>query len=157
MAINRSQGLIGAGTLLGGAGLAYGATMISSEAGYGGVGPNFLPWVVSVLLMFCGGWMLWEAASGGFREMEEPSGAERGHWPGFLWVSAGILANAATITSIGFIFSCMLCFVLAVRGFKAAEDRLDLSPKAWIVDAAIGCAISAPAISLPGLTDTGWI
>ena len=36
--------------------------------------------------------------------------------------------NAALITTIGFILSCALCFVLAVRGFKSAEGRLDLEP-----------------------------
>jgi putative tricarboxylic transport membrane protein len=41
------------------------------------------------------------------------------------WVSAGVLANAALITVAGFILSCTLCFVLAVRGFKSAEGRLD--------------------------------
>jgi len=160
------QGLVGAGTFVLGAGLAAGATQISSEAGYGGVGPNFLPWVVGLALVACGGFLVWEAATGGYRSMEEPSGDDRGHWPGFAWVSAGILANAALITTIGFILSCALCFVLAVRGFKSAEGRLDLSPKAWIIDLAIGAAISAPvywmfgkllAINLPGLTNTGWI
>ncbi len=160
------QGLVGAGTFVLGAGLAAGATQISSEAGYGGVGPNFLPWVVGLALVACGGFLVWEAATGGYRSMEEPSGEERGHWPGFAWVSAGILANAALITTIGFILSCALCFVFAVRGFKSAEGRLDLSPKAWIIDLAIGAAISAPvywmfgkllAINLPGLTNTGWI
>ena len=89
-----------------------------------------------------------------------------GHWPGFAWVSAGLLANAALITTIGFILSCTLCFVLAVRGFKSAEGRLDLSVGALVKDAAIGFAIAAPvywmftkllAINLPGLTSTGWI
>jgi putative tricarboxylic transport membrane protein len=160
------QTLIGAGTLAVGALLAAGATQIRSEAGYSGVGPNFLPWLVGLALLLCGAFLVWEAYSGGFREMEEPSGAEQGHWPGFVWVSAGILANAALITTIGFILSCALCFVLAVRGFKSAEGRLDLSPKAWLVDAAIGFAIAAPvywmfsqllAINLPGLTSTGWL
>ena len=164
--MSRPQTLIGAGTLLTGALLAAGATQISSEAGYGGVGPNFLPWVVAVLLIVSGAFLVWESVSGGFRQMDKPSGAERGHWPGFVWVSAGILANAALITTVGFILSCVLCFVLAVRGFKSAEDRLDLSPKALVIDALIGFAIAAPvywmftkllAISLPGLTDTGWI
>ena len=164
--MSRPQTLIGAGTLITGALLAVGATQISSEAGYGGVGPNFLPWVVAVLLIVSGAFLVWESVSGGFRQMDKPSGAERGHWPGFVWVSAGILANAALITTVGFILSCVLCFVLAVRGFKSAEDRLDLSPKALVIDALIGFAIAAPvywmftkllAISLPGLTDTGWI
>ena len=143
-----------------------GATQISSEAGYAGVGPNFLPWVVAVGLVVCGALMIREARSGGFRNMEEPTGAASGHWHGFLWVSAALLLNAALITRIGFIASCTLCFVLAVRGYKSAEGRLDLSVRAVCVDAAIGFAIAAPvywmftkllAINLPGLTSTGWI
>ena len=161
-----SQTLLGAGTLLLGLAMAVGATQISSDAGYAGVGPNFLPWVVAVVLAICGAWLVWEARSGGFRQMDEPTGAASGHWPGFVWVSAGLLANAALLTTIGFILSCTLCFVLAVRGFKSAEDRLDLSPRAFAVDALIGFAISAPvywmftkllAINLPGITTTGWL
>jgi len=160
------QTLVAAGVLAIGALLAFGAIGIPSAAGYAGVGPNFLPWVVACGLLLCGGFLVWEAQSGGSRQMDEPDGAPHGHWPGFVWVSAGILANAALITTIGFILSCALCFVLAVRGFKSAEGRLDLSLRAWVVDALIGAAISAPvfwmftqalAISLPGLTTTGWL
>jgi len=160
------QTLVGAGTLALGVLLAAGAIGIRSDAGYSGVGPNFLPWLVGVGLLVCGGFLLYEARSGGFREMEEPSGAERGDWVGFAWVSVGILANAALITTIGFILSCTLCFVFAVRGFKAAEGRLDLGVRAWVIDFLIGFAIAAPvfwmftqllAINLPGLTSTGWI
>ena len=160
------QTLVGAGVLVLGLLIAAGATQISSEAGYGGVGPNFLPWVVGGLLALCGAFLVWEALTGGFRELEEASGAETGHWPGFVWVSAGLLANAALITRIGFILSCTLCFVLAVRGFRSSEGKLDLSLRALVIDALIGMAIAAPvfwmftkflAINLPGLTDTGWI
>jgi putative tricarboxylic transport membrane protein len=160
------QTLVGAGVLVLGLLIAAGATQISSEAGYGGVGPNFLPWVVGGLLALCGAVLVWEALTGGFRELEAASGADSGHWAGFVWVSIGLLANAALITRIGFILSCTLCFVLAVRGFRSSEGRLDLSLRALIVDALIGMAIAAPvfwmftkflAISLPGLTDTGWI
>ena len=162
----RQQTLIGIGVLGTGLLLAAGASQISSDAGYSGVGPNFLPWVVGVLMVVCGVLLLWEARSGGFRQMEEPSGAPRGDWGGFVWVSAGILANAALITTLGFILSCTLCFVLAVRGFTRAEGRPDLSPRAWLRDTAIGFAIAAPvywmfsqllAINLPGLTSTGWL
>jgi putative tricarboxylic transport membrane protein len=162
----RHQTWLGAGVVLLALGLAWGATSISSDAGYAGVGPNFLPWVVSGLLGLCGVWLVWEARSGGFRDMDDTDGADQGDWPGFAWVTAGIVLNALLITTIGFIFSCALCFVLAVRGFKASEGRLDLRPRAWITDALIGMAISAPvywmftkalAISLPGLTSTGWL
>lgn len=162
----RPQTWVGVGTLATGALFVVGALSIKSDAGYSGVGPNFLPWVVGLALLLCGGFLVYEARTGGYRAMEEPSGADTGHWPGFVWVSAGILANAALITTIGFILSCALCFVFAVRGFKMAEGRLDLSPKAWVVDFAIGFTIAAPvfwmftqllAISLPGLTSTGWL
>jgi putative tricarboxylic transport membrane protein len=120
----RHQTWLGAGVVVLALGLAWGATSISSDAGYAGVGPNFLPWVAAGLLGLCGVWL------------------------------------------VCFILSCALCFVLAVRGFKASEGRLDLSPRAWITDALIGMAISAPvywmftkalAINLPGLTSTGWL
>ena len=161
-----TQSGVGAGVFVAGLVFVIGAWSIKSDAGYAGVGPNFLPWVVGLALLLCGAFLVYEARSGGYRDMEEPSGAPRGHWPGFAWVSAGILLNAALITTIGFILSCALCFVLAVRGFKSAEGRLDLSPKAWLVDLGIGAAIAAPvywmftqllAINLPGLTSTGWL
>jgi putative tricarboxylic transport membrane protein len=157
---------VGVGTFAVGLGLAAGATQISSAAGYAGVGPNFLAWVVATMLLVGGAFLVWQARSGGFREREEPSGSASGYWPGFAWVSAGLLLNAALITTIGFILSCALCFMLAAHGFKAAEGRGDFHPRAWLLNAAIGAAISAPVywmfsqllgINLPGLTSTGWL
>lgn len=164
--MNKLHAAVGAGTLALGALIVAGATGIRSDAGYGGVGPNFLPWVVGLALLACGAFLVWEAVSGGFRLMEEPSGDAHGHWPGFLWVSAGILCTAGLITRIGFVLACGLCFMLAVRGFKSAQGRSDRSPLSWLVDLLIGMAIAAPvywmfgkllAISLPGLTTSGWI
>lgn len=160
------QTLVGAGVLLLGLGLGFGALSIPSAAGYGGVGPNFLPWLISVSLLVCGGLIVWESRTGGFRAMDESVGGPRPYWPGFAWVSAGLLANAALITTIGFILSCTLCFVLAVQGLQGAEGRADRRPAAWLKDVLIGMAISAPvywmftqflAINLPGLTSTGWL
>ncbi len=128
----RVQTLVGVGVLLTGLGLAFGAITIPSEAGYGGVGPNFLPWVCAIVLTLCGGWIIWEARSGGFREMEAPEeGADPAYWSGFVWLAAGLLLNASLITVIGFILSCTLCYVLAVQGLpdgsQPAED-LDQRP-----------------------------
>jgi len=160
------QTLVGAGVLLLGLGLGWGAVSIPSAAGYGGVGPNFLPWLVAVALTACGGFIIWESRSGGFRAMDEPDAAVGAYWPGFIWVSAGLLLNAALITTIGFIFSCTLCFVLAVQGLRNAAGRADRRPVTWVKDVFIGLAISAPvywaftkflAINLPGLTKSGWL
>ena len=162
-----TQTLVGAVVLLTGLALAGGAIGISSEAGYGGVGPNFLPWLVSIVLTLCGAWIIWEARTGGFRELEEPSGDARAYWPGFIWVSAGLLLNAALITTLGFILSCTLTYVMAVQGLRRASGQAAAnSPRTWLVDFVTGFLISAPvywaftkflAINLPGLTSTGWI
>lgn len=161
------QTLVGAGVLLTGLALAFGAIGISSEAGYGGVGPNFLPWLVSGALTLCGAWILWEARTGGFRELDAPSDAEHAYWPGFVWVSAGLLLNAALITTLGFILSCTLCYVLAVQGLRRAGGQPSANqPRTWAIDLLTGALISGPvfwmftkflAINLPGLTTTGWI
>ena len=164
--MNRPQLLVSVGTLALGGLIVAGATQISAEAGYGGVGPNFLPWLVGLALCACGVLLLREAAGGGFRQMDEPSGAAQGHWPGFVWVSAGILANAATITSIGFILSCTLCFMLAVQGLRRAAGQDAMQPGILAKDLITGLLIAAPvfwmftqflAINLPGLTNTGWL
>jgi putative tricarboxylic transport membrane protein len=159
------QACVGGAVALTGLGLAGGALTIPGEAGYGGVGPNFLPWLVAIVLLVCGVLMVREALSGGFRQVEEPSGAERAWWPGLVWVSAGLLANAALITTIGFILSCALCYVLAVQGLRRAQGQA-WGTRTLAVDALSGLLIAAPvfwaftkflAINLPGLTNSGWI
>jgi putative tricarboxylic transport membrane protein len=160
-----AQVAVGALVALTGLGLAAGALSIPGEAGYGGVGPNFLPWLVAAVLSACGLLIVREALTGGFRDLEPPSGAERAWWPGLVWVSAGLLANAALLTTIGFILSCTLCYLLAVQGLRRAQGQAP-GARSLAVDAFSGAAISAPvfwaftqflAINLPGLTGTGWI
>ena len=161
------QTLVGAGVLLIGAGLAFGALSIPSEAGYAGVGPNFLPWLVAAVLALCGVLIVREALTGGFRELEqEAEGSPAPYWPGFIWVSAGLLANAALITTIGFILSCTLCFMLAVQGLRRASGQNAMQPAVLVKDLITGFLIAAPAfwmftqflaINLPGLTTTGWL
>ena len=157
---------MGIGALVVAAVLAYGATAIPSDAGYAGVGPDFLPWVVSAALAICGVMLIWEVRTGGYRHMEEPSGAPRGDWRALAWVSAGVLLNAALITTIGFILSCALCFALAVRGLRASEGKPIGDLRQSVKDAVTGIVIAAPvywlftkllAVNLPGLTASGWI
>ena len=162
------QSLVGLGVFGIGVVMAVGAYSIPSDAGYSGVGPNFLPSVVSLVLLISGLWVVWEARTGGFRQMDEPSGSTRGDWPGFAWLSVGLLANAALITTIGFILSCTLCFVCAAHGMRLSQSqhKLPFDAIRLLKDTLIGLAISAPvywmftkllAIGLPGLTTTGWL
>lgn len=159
------QTVVGVGVVLLALGLAAGAISIPADAGYAGVGPNFLPWLVSGALLLCGVFMVYKARNGGFRNMGDATG-DKPYWPGFVWMSAGLLANAALITTIGFIFSCTLCFVMAARGLRNAEGKPDPGLRSWVTDTVTGLLISAPvywmftqflAINLPGLTQSGWL
>jgi putative tricarboxylic transport membrane protein len=146
--------------------MAFGAAQIPSQAGYSGVGPNFLPWTVAAALALCGIGLVAQAFSGGYRHREAPSGAERGDWPALLWVAAGLLANAALITVAGFILACTVCYMLAVRGLRLSEGKVGGGVRGLVLDFVTGFLIAGPAfwlftkvlaINLPGLTGTGWI
>jgi putative tricarboxylic transport membrane protein len=163
----RHQLLIGIGAAAIGALLAFGAWSIPSQAGYQGVGPNFLPWVVAAVLLLCGGLLAWQAAvQGGWRDVDAPSGAPRGDWAALARVSAGVLVIAGLIERIGFIGACTIGFALAVRGLRLAEGRPAGGARQTLIDVLTGVAIAAPvywmftkvlAINLPGLTGTGWL
>ena len=169
--MNRPQLLVSVGTLALGGLIVAGATQISAEAGYGGVGPNFLPWLVGLALCACGVLLLREALTGGFRGLDEEGADDAApegppDWAAFAWMSVGILLNAALITTLGFVLSCALCFLLAECGVKYSQRRLSLNPLALLRSLAVGIAVAAPvywmftkalAINLPGLTGTGWI
>jgi putative tricarboxylic transport membrane protein len=149
-----------------GAVLAFGASGIPAEAGYAGIGPNFLPWLVCCALLGCGAWLLWEASSGGFRVLEDGSGAARGDWLSLAWVAAGVLACAALLTTLGFVLANTLCFMLSVRGLRRAEGKPNAGLRRLVLDFVTGVLIAAPAfwlftkllgINLPGLTGSGWL
>jgi putative tricarboxylic transport membrane protein len=146
--------------------LAVGAWQIPSDAGYAGVGPNFIPWLMCGLMAVCGTLLVVQALRGGWKDVEPPSGAERADWPALLWVCAGVIANASLITTIGFVLSCTLCYALAVRGLRQSEGKPAGGPKTTAVDFVTGMLIAAPvfwmftkvlAVNLPGISASGWI
>lgn len=165
MSVVSLQAAVGVGVLLVAALLAWGALSIPGDAGYGGIGPNFLPWVCAAMLALCGGCLVWEARTGGYRAAALLEG--RADWMPMVWVSAGLLLNAALITTLGFILGCTLCYVLATQGLRrAAGQRHAGLPRTWAVDLLTGLCIAAPvywlftqflAINLPGITGTGWL
>jgi putative tricarboxylic transport membrane protein len=98
--------------------------------------------------------------------MPEPSGAEKADWHAFAWVSAGILANAALINVAGFVVSCAICFILAVRGLRVSQGDPAGNLPQTLKDCVLGFLIAAPvfwlftmflAINLPNLTGTPWL
>jgi putative tricarboxylic transport membrane protein len=165
-ATQRHELYIGIACLLLSALMAWGAWPIPSEAGYQGVGPNFLPWVVAVALLICGVLLTAFALRGGWADRDAPEGAAHGDWKAFAIISSALLINALLITRLGFILSCALCFVIALRGFHLSQGHAWPTAAQWLRDVFIGLALCAPVywlftqvlgISLPGLTATGWI
>lgn len=160
------QTLIGVGVLVLAVLLAVGAIPIPAAAGYAGIGPNFLPWAMAAALGLCGVLLIRDARTGGWRNVDPPSGAGRGDWRALAWVSAGILANASLLTTLGFVLSCALCFALAVRGLRISEGKAAGGVAQTSIDVVAGVLVAAPtfwlftkllAINLPGLTGTGWL
>jgi putative tricarboxylic transport membrane protein len=160
------QCLVGAGTLVIGLVMAYGAMAIPSDAGYAGVGPNALPWLVSAALLLCGAWLIWEARTGGYRKMEPPSGAARADWRAAAWVIAAVVVNASLLTRIGFVLACTLGFACAVRGMRLAEGRAGGNARTLLMDLLTGMLIATPVfwlfnkllgLNLPAISAGGWI
>jgi putative tricarboxylic transport membrane protein len=82
------------------------------------------------------------------------------------WVAGGVLANAALLTTLGFVLSCTLCYMLAVRGLRISEGHGGGGLHRVMLDFVTGFLIAGPAfwlftkllgINLPGLTSTGWL
>lgn len=160
---------VGVGTIAAAAALAMGASQIHGDAGYGGVGPAFLPWLVSAALAVCGVLLIVESVRSADTAPAaalptEPSGV-RADWVSVAWISAGLLLNAAVINRVGFIVSCALLFALAAHGFRRSMDQ-PAGLGRFGRDLLVGLTISAPVywlftkalgLTLPGLTKTGWI
>ncbi|WP_119155386.1 tripartite tricarboxylate transporter TctB family protein [Caldimonas tepidiphila] len=160
---NRGFAAIGAGVLAIAALMALGAAQIGGDAGYGGVGPAFLPWLVSGALAVLGAALIVSALRHAAPLVEAPAFPPR--WRAMAWVSLGLLANAALIEHVGFVASCALLFALGARGFRIGQDQTP-SRTVTLRDAALGAAISAPVfwiftkvlgLTLPALTRGGWI
>lgn len=160
---------VGVGTLVAAAALAAGASQIHGDAGYAGVGPAFLPWLVSAALAACGVLLIVEsvrapAPAAAAAIATEPAGG-RADWISVAWISAGLLLNAALINRVGFVVSCALLFAIAARGFRRSMDE-PAGARRFARDLLVGLAISAPVywlftkalgLTLPGLTKTGWL
>ncbi len=105
------------------------AFQLPEAGGYARVGPNVMPKVVSGGLILLGGWLLYEALSGGWRAAEPDDAAERGEHPfmpgAFLWVTAGLFAQMALIQKGGFVIAGAVMFACVSRGFGSRRFVID--------------------------------
>jgi putative tricarboxylic transport membrane protein len=117
-----SAGVIGLGVFA-----AVVTAMLPGEGGYAGIGPNFFPGLVAAGLLVTGGWLLWEALSGGWRNRGEPeAGTEHAlHAGAFGWITAGLFAHMALIGWAGFVLAGAALFACVARGFGSTRVARD--------------------------------
>jgi putative tricarboxylic transport membrane protein len=112
-----------------------GATQLPSDGGYAGIGSSFVPYVVALFLASVGGLLLFQVATGGFRNFTDSVADVLADYRGALWVSAGVLLMALLITRIGFVLAATILFTCVARGFGS---------RVWWRDALIGAALVLP-------------
>lgn len=113
------------GVLALGGGAALVTASLPSEGGYAGIGPNFVPALVSGGLVVLGAWLLYEALSGGWRHAADHP--ERFRPRPFLWISAGLFAHMALIAAAGFVVASAVLFTCVARGFGSSRFLRDLA------------------------------
>jgi len=122
---NRAEIALSAGVLALGGGAAAVTATLPGEGGYAGIGPNFMPALVSAGLIAVGIWLLYEALTGGWRRRVEEE--RRFNTRAFGWVSAGLFLHMALIGLAGFIIAGTALFVFVARGFGSHRFLRDLA------------------------------
>ena len=122
---NRAEIALSAGVLALGACAAAVTATLSGEGGYAGIGPNFMPALVSGGLIAVGVWLLYEALTGGWRRRAEEG--RRFNTRAFAWVSAGLFVHMALIGWAGFVIAGTALFVFVARAFGSHRFLRDLA------------------------------
>jgi putative tricarboxylic transport membrane protein len=111
--------------------VAVGTSQLSGAGGYARVGPNMAPAVIAGGLILLGVWLIYEAASGGWRSAapDDPAlrGEHRFHAGAFIWVSAGLFAQILLIHRAGFVLAQAALFACVARGFGSKRTARDLA------------------------------
>jgi putative tricarboxylic transport membrane protein len=128
------QVAVAAGVAVIGAAVLWGSLYLPTSGGYAQVGPGVMPRVVGTLLLIVGGFLLREAFTGGFREVDEEAELRMPmDWPAFGWVSGGIIAYGLLVEPLGFIFASTILFVMVARGFGSRR---------WLLNAITGLLLA---------------
>lgn len=154
---SRAELALAIGVLLLGAGTAVGTMLLPSQGGYARIGPNFMPGVAGAGLILLGVWLLYEALTGGWRNMPPQEAEARGehafHAPAFAWISAGLFAHIALIQSGGFVLAGAALFACVARGFGSARFLRDLAIGFVMALAVFSFFLLVLTVNLP----SGWL
>ena len=131
----RGQLAVGAGVVVVGALILWGATDLAVSGGYAQVGPGVVPRIVGWLIVLLGVLLLREAWATGFLGVDEAAEARLPvDWRAFAWLTGGIIGYGLLIEHAGFILASTLLFVLVARGFGSRR---------WLLNVATGVVLAA--------------
>jgi putative tricarboxylic transport membrane protein len=148
---SRAEVALSLGVLALGAGAAAVTATLPGEGGYAGIGPNFIPAVVSAGLLLLGAWLSLEAFTGGWRHRGEQAGSFAAG--PFLWVSAGLFAHMLLIGTAGFVIAGMALFVCVARGFDSKKPIRD-----FLIGAALSLGVFLFFVKLLNVNlPAGWL
>jgi putative tricarboxylic transport membrane protein len=120
---------LSAGVVALGVGAAVVTAGLPGEGGYAGIGPNFVPAVVSAGLILLGCALFRDAWRGRWRAVQADPFAKAG----FLWVSGALFAHMLLIGTAGFVLAGAALFAGVARGFGSRRG---------LRDAALGLVLS---------------
>ena len=152
-----SELALSVGVLALGIAVSIATLLLPSEGGYARIGPNFMPAVVGGGLVAIGGWLLYEALTGGWRHLDsyrpEARGEHAFHTGAFLWVSAGLFTQTLLIATAGFVIAGAVLVACVARGFGSRRPTRDLALGFALALAAFVFFVKFLNVSLPG----GWL
>src|SRR5689334_198240 len=103
-----------------GAAVLGGSFFLPAGGGYAQVGPGVVPRIVGIAVLLVGGFLIYEALTGGFPDVDEEAEAKLPmDWKAFGWVSGGIIAYGLLIEFLGFVIASTALFVMVARGFSS--------------------------------------
>jgi putative tricarboxylic transport membrane protein len=119
------EALIGGGLLLFSAFALWQIWQIPESPIYAKVGPTTAPYITVAALAVLALFLLFEAARGGWQPDDEKEVAI--DWRALVFVAAGLIANIALITWMGFTIASTVMFVLIAYGFGSRQPLRDVA------------------------------
>jgi putative tricarboxylic transport membrane protein len=111
------------------AGLAFWqAAAIPASPIYAQVGPKFVPYGVAGFIALCGLGLVIAALRGGWSaDLTEVAEAPPTNWRALTLLGAGLLANLALISWLGFVLASTAMYVLVCAAFGSKRPLIDLA------------------------------
>lgn len=103
-----------------------GAQDISAGGGYALVGPRAFPYLIGCGLVILGGVLIWQAVSGGWRNVPMDQEHDTPDWLAFVILSAGVILHMVSIAWAGFILASTFLFILVARGLGSRRLLRDI-------------------------------